>query len=237
MSVPSGHPLVFASGVLPPADAARCVSQILKQDITLNLLLCAGSFDPAKGGPSMSVSQLGAELARDGVTVGLWAQDGSAITSTLVKREERLLPLAGNLKQIVRSFQPDIVHDNGIWLPQNHSLTRLATHYNLPRIVSIRGMLERWAFAHKRVKNKLAWLAYQKRDLNRAAAPLSREPACSRKLTGLWDGACYHPSDDLRGNLGRVDEPDRPLFAGRQMVVTSRRAHGTADGVSHRWAL
>ena len=68
-------------------------------------------------------------------------------------------------------------------------------------------------------------VAYQKRDLNRAAAPLSREPACSRKLTGLWDGECYHPYDDLWGALGRVDEPDRPLFAGRQMVVTSRRAH------------
>ena len=118
----------------------------------------------------MSVSQLGAELARDGVTVGLWAQDGSAITSTLVKKEERLLPLTGNLGQVVRSFQPDIVHDNGIWLPHNHSLARLTAQRNLPRLVSIRGMLEPWALAHKRVKKKLAWLAYQKRDLNRAAA-------------------------------------------------------------------
>ena len=136
----------------------------------MNLLLCAGSFDPVYGGPSVSVSRLGAELVRDGMTVGLWAQDGSAVTSTLVKKEERLLPLAGNLKQVLRSFQPDIVHDNGIWLSHNHSLARLAAHYNLPRIVSIRGMLEPWALAHKRVKKKLAWLAYQKRDLNRATA-------------------------------------------------------------------
>ena len=92
------------------------------------------------------------------------------MTSILVKKEERLLPLAGNLRQIVRAFQPDIVHDNGIWLPHNHSLARLAAHYNLPRVVSIRGMLEPWALAHNRVKKKLAWLAYQKRDLNRAAA-------------------------------------------------------------------
>ena len=136
----------------------------------MNLLLCAGSFDPVYGGPSVSVSRLGAELARDGVTVGLWAQDGSAVTSTLVKKEERLLPLAGNLKQVVRSFQPDIAHDNGIWLPHNHSLAKLAAQRNLPRIVSIHGMLEPWPLAHKRVKKKLAWLAYQKRDLNRAAA-------------------------------------------------------------------
>ena len=78
--------------------------------------------------------------------------------------------MAGKLRQVVRSFRPDIVHDNGIWLPHNHSLARLAAHYNLPRVVSVRGMLEPWALAHKRVKKKLAWLAYQKRDLNRAAA-------------------------------------------------------------------
>ena len=136
----------------------------------LNLLLCTGSFDPVYGGPSVSVSRLGAELARDGVTVGLWAPDGSAMTSTLVKKEERLLPLTGNLRQVIRSFQPDIVHDNGIWLPHNHSLARLAQQFDLPRIVSIRGMLEPWALVHKRVKKKLAWLAYQKRDLNQAAA-------------------------------------------------------------------
>ena len=81
------------------------------------------------------------------------------MTSTLVKKENRLLPLAGNVEQVVRSFQPDIVHDNGIWLSHNHSLARLAAHYNLPRVVSIRGMLEPWALAHKRVKKKLAWSA------------------------------------------------------------------------------
>lgn len=95
MSVPSGHPLVFASGVLPPADAARCVSRILRQNITLNLLLCAGSFDPAHGGPPVSVSRLGAGLAREGMAVELWAPDGSAMTSALVKKEDGLLPLAG----------------------------------------------------------------------------------------------------------------------------------------------
>lgn len=91
------------------------------------------------------------------------------MTSALVKKEERLLPLAGNLKQVVRSFRPDILHDNGIWMPHNHSLAKLAAHYNLPRMVSTRGMLEPWAMAHKRMKKRLAWLAYQKRDLNRAA--------------------------------------------------------------------
>lgn len=37
--------------------------------------------------------------------------------------------------------------------------------------------------------------------------------------------------------LSVLTNSDRPLFAKGQIVVTSRRAHGTADGVSHRWAL
>lgn len=61
----------------------------------MNVLLCAGSFDPAHGGPPVSVSRLGAGLAREGMAVGLWAPDGSAMTSALVKKEDGLLPLAG----------------------------------------------------------------------------------------------------------------------------------------------
>ena len=135
----------------------------------MNLLLCVSSLDPAHGGPAVSVSQLGAGLAREGMAVGLWAPDGSAMASPLVQKEKRLLPLAGNLKQVLRSFRPDIVHDNGIWMAHHHLLAKLTEQCNLPRIVSIRGMLEPWALAHKRIKKKLAWLAYQKRDLNRAA--------------------------------------------------------------------
>lgn len=37
--------------------------------------------------------------------------------------------------------------------------------------------------------------------------------------------------------LSVLTNSERPLFAGRQMIVTSCRAHGTADGVTHRWAL
>lgn len=35
----------------------------------------------------------------------------------------------------------------------------------IPRIVSTRGMLEPWALDHKRVKKRVAWHLYQKRDL------------------------------------------------------------------------
>lgn len=60
---------------------------------------------------------------------------------------------------------PDILHDNGIWLPHNHRLAALAKQRRIPRVVSTRGMLEPWALKHKKWKKTIAWLVYQRRDL------------------------------------------------------------------------
>ena len=123
----------------------------------MNLILCTGSFDPAQGGPSVSVSRLGAELARVGVTVGLWAQDGSPIRNATLTGP----PLLFRGSRRVRGSLLDYGMGGGVIV-----------------YMMIYGVI-----------------------------------------------------------LSVLTNSDRPLFGGRQMVVTSRRAHGTADGVSHRWAL
>src|SRR5262245_41166678 len=43
-------------------------------------------------------------------------------------------------------------------------------------VVTVHGMLEPWAFAHKRWKKRLAWLVYQKAWLNRAFHLLGFRP-------------------------------------------------------------
>ena len=62
----------------------------------------------------------------------------------------------------------DVIHDNGIWLPHNHRLARLADTRGVVRFVSPRGMLEPWAIEHRKWKKRIAWKIYQKRDLKRA---------------------------------------------------------------------
>jgi glycosyltransferase involved in cell wall biosynthesis len=62
----------------------------------------------------------------------------------------------------------DVLHDNGIWWSHNHRLAVFAAQRQIPRVVSVRGMLEPWAFHHKRLKKWLAWQLYQRRDLQRA---------------------------------------------------------------------
>ena len=62
-----------------------------------------------------------------------------------------------------------IVYDVGLWLPQNHFVAKVARARKLPLIISPRGMLSRRALEVSRWKKRLAWFAYQRADLRRAA--------------------------------------------------------------------
>ena len=135
----------------------------------MKVLITAASFLQSYGGPAFSVSRLARALAERGVDVGLWAPDGSAVSSPILADDRSLVRLDGDLGAAVGAFgQPDIFHDNGVWRPYNFAVARLADKTNTPRIVTTRGMLEPWAMQHRRLKKKLAWALFQRRDLTTA---------------------------------------------------------------------
>jgi glycosyltransferase involved in cell wall biosynthesis len=77
--------------------------------------------------------------------------------------------LVGSAAGALTSFgKVDVLHDNGMWLAHNHNIAVLARQRKIPRVVSTRGMLEPWAFRHKRLKKSVAWWLYQRRDLQQA---------------------------------------------------------------------
>jgi glycosyltransferase involved in cell wall biosynthesis len=132
----------------------------------MKVLLTSASFAAEYGGPALSVSRLGVALAKEGVEVGLWAPDGSALSSNVVQAEHGVRPLSGSASNAIDTFGAlDILHDSGIWLPHNHALAMLSGRGGGCRIVSTRGMLEPWAIRYKAVKKRLAWHLYQKHDL------------------------------------------------------------------------
>jgi glycosyltransferase involved in cell wall biosynthesis len=137
----------------------------------LKVFLAATSFRHSYGGPALSVSRLALALADAGAYVGLWAPDGSAVQSEMIESAHPALTcLTGPVQEALFYFgRPDVVHDNGIWLPHNHRLARLTFQRGIPRIVSARGMLEAWALRHKKVKKRIALRLYQKYDLQTAA--------------------------------------------------------------------
>lgn len=155
----------------------------------MKLFLSGASFDPSYGGPAYSVSALGAALAARGVMVGLWAPDGTAST---IDASKGLTSFEGPLGEALDRFgAPDVIHDNGIWMPHNHAIARLAHRRRIPRVVSLRGMLEPWAMNHRRRKKQLAWLLYQRRDLRTAAllhatAEIEESNARALGLTGPY---------------------------------------------------
>jgi glycosyltransferase involved in cell wall biosynthesis len=110
----------------------------------------------------------------------------SAANSPLLMQHPRLQSMTTPLAHAIDSFgRPDILHDNGMWLPHNHRLAALALRGNFLRVVSTRGMLEPWAIDHKKLKKKLAWWLYQRRDLCRASFHHATAPAEGRHLQQL----------------------------------------------------
>ena len=137
----------------------------------MRILLSALSFQPDFGGPARSVPQLATALADLGMDVGLWAPDGSATQSPLLKGATRLHLLDGPAEAAWRAFgKVDVLHDNGIWRPHHLKLMTLAETQGAARILSARGMLTIWTFNHKPVRKRLAWWTYQRRSVNRASA-------------------------------------------------------------------
>ncbi len=133
----------------------------------MRVFLAARSLSPYYGGPAVSVLGLALALCAAGVNVGLWAQDGSAVTTELLPQRlpERLKRLSGPAGRAFDQFSPDIIHDNGLWLLHNRGLAALSSNHGLARLVSTRGMLEPWARNHKKWKKELAWAFYQRRYL------------------------------------------------------------------------
>lgn len=179
----------------------------------MKLFLAGASFDPATGGPAYSVPALGAALARSGIAVGLWAADGTAVPA-----QPGLAPLTGTLTEALAAFgTPDLIHDNGIWLPHNHAIASLGRKRDIPRVVSLRGMLEPWAMNHRRLKKRIAWALYQRRDLATAQllhATAGAEEASARALGLKGPFAVTANGVELPAAVTRPERaPDAPRTA------------------------
>jgi glycosyltransferase involved in cell wall biosynthesis len=163
----------------------------------VRVFLAGTSLLPDYGGPAFSVSRLATAIVEAGAEVGLWAFDQSAATTPLLSAKSSVQRLTGTEAEALRSFgKVDVLHDNGIWLPHNHRLAKLAVRRGIPRVVSTRGMLEPWAMNHKRLKKKLAWWLYQREDLKRANCHHSTAETEARHLERLGLGVplCVIPN-------------------------------------------
>jgi glycosyltransferase involved in cell wall biosynthesis len=160
------------------------------------------------GGPAYSVRRTHESLClasiesqlitrrRERGTVGLseWAADGLANT--------------------------DVVHNFGVWTPFNHRVSRLARRARVPEVICPMGMLEPWSLAQKPLKKRLAWLFYQKRNLEGAAALHATALSEREHLRALGIGipiaviprAVDLPADGALNRSGSRERPERVLL-------------------------
>lgn len=102
------------------------------------------------------------------------------------------------LRAFNRSRENDrlVVHDHGVWLPTNHRVALLTRELGIPRVLSPRGMLSAWALDYQRQKKRVAWLLYQRRDLQSAMVlhATSQEEAADMRSLGLRQPVAILPN-------------------------------------------
>jgi glycosyltransferase involved in cell wall biosynthesis len=156
----------------------------------LHVIQTVDSLALNAGGPTQTVTSLSYEIARSGVSVDVLSR--CADHQFLINHSDRGVldlifhgssslnpthnfdPLAVQFRRLVlsRTVQHSknvVLHDNGVWLPSNHVVASVARRSRIPLVVSTHGMLEPWAFNHRRLKKILAWVGYQRRDLYSAS--------------------------------------------------------------------
>jgi len=134
----------------------------------------------AEGGPARSVAALCRSLSKESVRVEIVTGDAEfdlgvpVHVSGVGRRWGRVQPRPGAFERLleerVAATRAAAVHDHGIWLDSNRAAARAADRRSVARIVSPRGMLSEWALAHRGWRKRIAWRAYQRRDLVAADA-------------------------------------------------------------------
>lgn len=149
----------------------------------MRLLLTIPDLCADAGGPPVVVVRI-AEALRDlGSTVHLLyaTPPGRPPLATPAGVTAHPLAWAGRAWSRYRTFRAaaarliadariELVHDHGLWLPENVAAADAALAARRPLVLQPCGMLQTWAFAQQALKKQLAWRLYQRRRVRRATA-------------------------------------------------------------------
>jgi len=149
------------------------------------------SINVQTGGPAYTVSRICDELTDRGLTVRLNTLNypGLGVQATVEKASLNSVPtnlldrwFRGSSKQLKQSLaqhavDSDLIHSHGLWMQPNRYARLAALSQAKPLVISTRGMLDDWARRRAILKKKLAWMAFEKKNL--AAASLFHATAKS----------------------------------------------------------
>lgn len=114
-------------------------------------------------GTSVYCAELAGELSRQGVATAIVVPEPPGNDACPTPSEVVVGPF------VPHATRPTVVHLHGLWHPFLHRVASFARARGVPVVVSPQGMLTPWALGQKRLKKRLALLAYQGLDLRTAA--------------------------------------------------------------------
>lgn len=123
------------------------------------------SLDARFGGPSRTVYALCQALARQGHETELCTldpaaagtrQEGRLRISTFRRQTPQLVGRSTTLAAHLQRGRYDVVHNHALWLRPLHYANRAARASHVPLVVSPRGMMSTWAWAHHAGRKMLA---------------------------------------------------------------------------------
>ncbi len=154
----------------------------------LTIIQCVNDLNLSSGGPSKTVTSLSSYLSKRGLDVKICSSMSNSfdyLSANLNPNNEiaflnfnkskgiKYRPLINSylLNKLQNNFKNNqriILHDNGIWLPFNNTISLFSKVSSIPLIISPHGMLEPWSLKYNYFKKRLAWYLYQKKALKTA---------------------------------------------------------------------
>lgn len=157
----------------------------------MNILLTIPDLTAASGGPAVLVTRLAGALRAEGHRVWLLFGERPELLRVPVPEgvDIRPVPVAANpwrryrqhrlaVDSLIRAEQIEVVHDFGLWLPENAASAQAAQALGIPWITQPCSMLQDWAMLQRAPKKRLAWALYQRRLIRRASAMIA---ACTEE--------------------------------------------------------
>ena len=201
------------------------------------------SLEEKQGGPTRSVRQLSAALARLGHDIDLLTtrpeqainpvEEGHLRVQQFRRDRPEFLCVSAGLREFLRQHSYDCVHHHALWLRTLHYAHRAGQTTDRPLVISPRGMMTDWAWQHRRWKK---WLASSLVHPGALAAArgwhaTSADEADDIRRRGFRQPICIAPNGVERPTAEELARSQEgwtrtcPMLAGRRVALFYSRFH------------
>jgi glycosyltransferase involved in cell wall biosynthesis len=153
---------------------------------------------PSYGGPFQSVRKLAQAEMEAGIDVEVmmpWSAEAEAHlgdwapVKVSADGKIQIPPLgwSAGYGKVLKATEADILHTHGLWQHPSWAALAWKRRYGKPHVVSVRGMLEPWAWQHKAWKKRPVWWLWEQWNLQSASLlhATSEQEARSLRERGL----------------------------------------------------